>query len=190
MDQAEREAYVREQLALERIDLEALRRRASEIVRPGLQDLVFPFTLSRLRPQHTVHIREVVTGFVPGAEALRQPAVDPKHLVFAIPRVEVPVVVTQTSEPPPPPPPGKKKRTRVSGESQEPSRRRKSVKDTVAESSSSWAFTETVEVPLPKTSVREEGSNAKNMYEVIWEVFEEFWLMEFGDPGITAGVLH
>ena len=188
--EAAREAYVREQLALERIDLEALRRRASELVRPGLQDLVFPFTLSRLRPQHTVHIRDVVAGFVPSSEPLRQPVIDLKHLVFASPKAEVPVVPTQRLEPPPPPPAGKKKRSRTSGDAPEAPRRRKSVKESVPESSSAWAYRETVETPLPKASSREEGSNAKNMYEVIWQVFEEFWLMEFSDPGITAGTKY
>ena len=39
--EAAKEAYIREQLALERIDLDALRRRAAEFVRPGLQELVY-----------------------------------------------------------------------------------------------------------------------------------------------------
>lgn len=184
--EAAKEAYLREQFAMEQIDLQSLRRRASEFIRPGLQDMVFPFSLSRLRPQQTVHIKDVVSGYNPGDEPLKMPVVDPKHLVFAVPRMEVPVVNSSTTEPPPPP--AKKKRTRTTGDGLEAPKRRRSAKESSAEVSSTMVFevTET----QPRVVSRDEGSNAKNMYEIIGEVFQEFWMMEFDDPGVTSGRLN
>jgi hypothetical protein len=120
--------------------------------------------------------------------------IDENHLKFAVPKKEMPVVVPGAALKIPPPVAQKKKRERGSGDPDAVKRRRvtkESREVRAAEEAAVMAMEyagAAFEYAEPEKVVTlVDDVTPKNMYEVINEVFQTFWGLQFDEPSVTAG---
>lgn len=191
-----KERFLADVFARERLDLASLRRNTYAHLRPGLQDAVLPFALNVIRPRtantRIVNLRDVVGSSV-AMTPMTPIVVDRKHMVFGLPKPDEPVVARTSVEHIPLPPISSSDKKKRKGEKAgpvkaEPVKRRRA---TVAATPSS------VFVPLESLYDRAEPvvtrrallSPVKDPHPALERIFNEFWLMDFGDPSVTAGAL-
>lgn len=179
-----REEYVHDLFAREGFDLAALRRKRDSQPRPGLQDFAYPFIISTLLPQRTVHLRDVALGASQNVP-LRPLQIDRRHLVFGVPKPTEQIVIAGPSMAsiPSAPVATKKKRARPC-DSTEPKQRKRTPAKEKSDDFPSPASSAAVEQKA--AAIREESLPPQNMYQVIQQVFQEFWSLEFEDPSVTA----
>jgi hypothetical protein len=200
MTDLRQEAYISGLFSKDNLDLRTLRQKNETAIRSGLQDFAYPFMISNLLSKKTVHIKDVYNNYEP-SNTTRPFEVDVNSLLFAAPKIEIPLVISSTSNIPIPLQQQRKRKSALEvGESKQ---RRKSNKreDSSSMSTMNYNFTNTY-APMYSPSAAgwtpdvgvvkresEVGLQPRNMYAIINDIFQEFWLMEFSEPTVAAGRL-